>query len=275
MKIKYLGTAAAEGAPALFCECKNCRRIRELKDVKNYRSRHQILINDDLLIDYPPDSFYHFTRFNIDFSKIHNILISHVHSDHFYPADFEYFLTGLSHPKKCLPFSINGSIDLYEPLKEYLLSKRNQGLHLNVMEPFQIYDVGNYKVIPLKASHGTNNPFLYVIKEKDKTMFYCHDTGPLKEETLSYLIKNNIHFDFISVDCTESAREIEYNNHMNLKRIRDLMKRFNEEEIIDKNTIIVLSHFSHNGKDMLYDDLSKLIKDDPFIISYDGLEIKL
>ena len=28
MKIHYLGTAAAEGWPALFCDCENCRRAR-------------------------------------------------------------------------------------------------------------------------------------------------------------------------------------------------------------------------------------------------------
>ena len=30
MKLTYLGTAAAEGIPALFCECEACRRARAL-----------------------------------------------------------------------------------------------------------------------------------------------------------------------------------------------------------------------------------------------------
>lgn len=28
MKIKYLGTAAAEGVPAIFCRCEVCRKIK-------------------------------------------------------------------------------------------------------------------------------------------------------------------------------------------------------------------------------------------------------
>ncbi len=49
MKIKYLGTAAAEGIPAIFCECKICKKARELGG-KNIRTRSQALINDDLFI---------------------------------------------------------------------------------------------------------------------------------------------------------------------------------------------------------------------------------
>ena len=29
MKIKYLGTAAAEGVPAIFCDCETCRYVRK------------------------------------------------------------------------------------------------------------------------------------------------------------------------------------------------------------------------------------------------------
>ena len=30
MKLTYLGTAAAEGLPALFCNCEFCQKAREL-----------------------------------------------------------------------------------------------------------------------------------------------------------------------------------------------------------------------------------------------------
>ena len=30
MKIQYLGTGAAEGIPAIFCECDTCKKAREL-----------------------------------------------------------------------------------------------------------------------------------------------------------------------------------------------------------------------------------------------------
>ena len=31
MKLKYLGTAAAEGYPAMFCNCENCKKAQKEK----------------------------------------------------------------------------------------------------------------------------------------------------------------------------------------------------------------------------------------------------
>ena len=86
MKIKYLGTAAYEGIPSLFCECETCKKARAFKG-KNIRTRSQALINDDLLIDFPPDTLVHANTYGIDFQRIHHCLITHSHSDHFYPED--------------------------------------------------------------------------------------------------------------------------------------------------------------------------------------------
>jgi phosphoribosyl 1,2-cyclic phosphate phosphodiesterase len=50
MKLLFLGTAAAEGFPGLFCNCASCREARALGG-KNLRMRSSLLINEDLLID--------------------------------------------------------------------------------------------------------------------------------------------------------------------------------------------------------------------------------
>ena len=69
MKLKYLGTAAAEAFPAVFCNCKYCNEARELGG-KNIRTRSQAMINDDLLIDFPADTYAHFLQNGIDGEKI-------------------------------------------------------------------------------------------------------------------------------------------------------------------------------------------------------------
>lgn len=86
MKITYLGTAATEGFPALFCNCKYCKEGRELGG-KNIRTRSQALINDDLLIDFPADTYSHFLQNGIEGDKIKYLFITHSHSDHFYTND--------------------------------------------------------------------------------------------------------------------------------------------------------------------------------------------
>jgi phosphoribosyl 1,2-cyclic phosphate phosphodiesterase len=50
VKLTFNGTAAAEGFPAVFCECKYCKKARELGG-KNIRTRSSCLINEEYLID--------------------------------------------------------------------------------------------------------------------------------------------------------------------------------------------------------------------------------
>ena len=273
MKIKYLGTAAAEGVPALFCECEVCKKARQTKG-KNIRSRSQMLINDDLIIDYPQDSFYHFVLNNIDISKIKNLIISHVHGDHFYPDDFEFFLKGYSTPISCLPFTVHGSVDLKKYVDIYLNNERNQGLKYQQMDAYKTYNVGKYFVTPLKAIHGTEHPYIYIISDGIKTMLYHHDSALLNNDTFEFLREKHFKFNLLSLDCNYGNDDISYPCHMNVKDVRTTVSKLKQYGLIDDNTKIVVNHFSHNGKDSLYEDMCKVVENDGFIVSYDGLEIE-
>ena len=69
MKIKYLGTGAAEGIPAVFCHCNICNHAR-LKGGRNIRTRSQLLVDDNILIDFGPDSFMHSLMYSISLADI-------------------------------------------------------------------------------------------------------------------------------------------------------------------------------------------------------------
>ena len=86
MKLTYLGTAAAEGWPALFCRCAYCQKALE-KGGRNLRTRSQAMVGDDLLIDFPADSFSHMQQNGLNFSAVKYLLITHSHMDHFSPTD--------------------------------------------------------------------------------------------------------------------------------------------------------------------------------------------
>lgn len=47
MKIKYLGTGAAEGIPALFCRCAICNEARK-RGGRELRTRSQAIIDDKI-----------------------------------------------------------------------------------------------------------------------------------------------------------------------------------------------------------------------------------
>ena len=73
MKITYIGTAASEGLPALFCQCPICESARK-NGGKEIRGRAAICVNETLLIDFPPDIYYGAMRAGVDLSKILDIV---------------------------------------------------------------------------------------------------------------------------------------------------------------------------------------------------------
>ena len=86
MQFQYLGTAAAEGWPAVFCRCKYCLEAQRLGG-KNIRTRSQAIVNDDLLLDLPPDTYMHKLMNNLDLSRVKYLFVTHFHMDHFYPQE--------------------------------------------------------------------------------------------------------------------------------------------------------------------------------------------
>ena len=57
MRITFMGTAASEGLPGAFCQCRDCMEARKLGG-RELRSRSQILVNEDLLVDMGPETYW-------------------------------------------------------------------------------------------------------------------------------------------------------------------------------------------------------------------------
>ena len=96
MRITYYGTGAGEAWPGVFCQCRVCREARRLGG-KNIRTRSQALVNDDLLLDLPPDNQLHSLYFGLDLSRVKSLLFTHSHSDHCYLPDLEFLRRPFSH----------------------------------------------------------------------------------------------------------------------------------------------------------------------------------
>ena len=82
MKIQFMGTAAAEGAPALFCVCNHCRYARA-RGGREIRSRAGSIIDGRLKLDFGPDSFKQMLDCGVDYTNLRAVLITHSHDDHF------------------------------------------------------------------------------------------------------------------------------------------------------------------------------------------------
>lgn len=276
MKILYMGTAAAEGYPALFCVCERCKKARSLGG-KNFRSRPQALIDGKLLIDFNADSLYHSKLYNVDYSYIKSLLITHIHEDHFVPVELGFRRRGFAFLQDSeAKLQIYGSKDITAPLEKYNDKGDAYGFNINEVNAFEPFFAEGYKITALKAVHGTENmtPFIYLIEKDGKSLLYAHDTGIFPDETFDYLKKTVKHLSFASLDCTEGTKSIKYVSHMNYERDVFVKNRLLELGVADENTVFCLNHFSHNGENSLYDDMSAIGKKDGFIVSYDGMTVE-
>ena len=276
MRIIYYGTAAGEAMPCKFCECDICKEARR-RGGRNLRTRSQTLIDEDLLIDFPPDNLYHADVYGLDFTKIKNLLVTHNHSDHFYPMDLEFLRVPFSYGRKD-PLHIYGNTDVgraAELLVKHAEKREDELYDFTRAVPFETYTVGDYEVTPLLANHDrTQECLIYLIRslKEDKTVLYGHDTGFFPEATVSFLKEYKYGIDFVSLDATMGdVKDGVY--HMGLKDAAFEKSHLISMGIIKEGCIWVINHFSHNGH-MLYEELAEQAKDYEFITAYEGLELE-
>lgn len=276
MKIKYLGTAAAEGIPGIFCDCENCRRSRKLGG-RNIRTRSQAIVDDKILIDFPADTYMHFLNYNLPLTKIKTCIITHSHSDHLYPLEIEMRRDGYAHVDsgEALTFysAESGYNMISDVIKECGIPETD--VKLVKIEPYETFEAEEYKITPIKAEHDKKStPVVYAIENSGKSIFYVNDTSELSEESMKVLCKREKPFNLISLDCTGGCTDITYIGHLCLKRCIAVKKQFLNCGIADADTVFVLNHFSHNAESVVYDDFVKIAEKYGFIVSYDGLEIE-
>jgi len=145
-----------------------------------------------------------------------------------------------------------------------------------LIRPFSTFKAGDYKITSLKATHDfKSSPMIFLIEKDNKTIFYSNDTGDYPMDTWDYLQHNPVVCKLISFDCTEANSEVNYEGHMNLRRCIATRERLLEIGMADENTIFVLNHFSHNGKDVIYEEFKEIAEKQGFLVSYDGMEIEI
>lgn len=275
MKLHYLGTAAAEGIPAIFCDCQRCKKSRELGG-RNIRTRSQALIDDRLLIDFPADTYMHFLQYNLPMSKIKNCLITHSHLDHLYSKEISMRKKGYAVLDDTTPLTFYSDESGYNDLCTEKSRTNNDAMLVEKIELNKEFEVDGYKVVALRAAHDPNSsPVVYIIEKDGKTLFYSNDTSEYPEETMEYLKNIKKPLDLISLDCTEACNETTYVGHLCLSRCIELKKTLLDIGAADKNTVFILNHFSHNGANVVYDEFVKIAAEHQFEVSYDGMIVEI
>ncbi|MHA1734381.1 MAG: MBL fold metallo-hydrolase [Promethearchaeota archaeon] len=219
MELKFLGTAAAEGFPALFCECPHCRDARQ-RGGRNLRCRSSLLVNGNLLIDYGPDTSAQSIRFNSPLARVENILLTHSHFDHATFGDMLFRSRGFhrrwdlaaatvwANPTTKAKF-LADMVDLFakevgggrpelRPTPEEVEDDLEGFLRLRLEEvrPHQHLQVGPYEVFTVRAHHSEPELAInYAIGDGSAWFLYATDTGPWAPAEWDYLESLELKFD--------------------------------------------------------------------------------
>ena len=274
MKIKFLGTAAAEGFPAVFCNCEYCNALR--KTGKGYRTRSQTIIDGKLLIDLPADTYAHFLHNGIKGDEIESLIITHIHEDHFYAKELDMRGGGFSKNMKNEVLNLLIPQDAVSDIENLNKNSRNT-LSVNVAKPYYAITLNGYKITPLPARHGYGAivPFIYLIESGNVKFLYAHDTGYFYPEVISYLADNNIVLDGISFDCCYLDIPISDSGaHMGYDNVYRLVDELTLKGVITDKTVKILNHFSHNGNPT-QENVENAVKDKNYLVAYDGFEIQI
>jgi phosphoribosyl 1,2-cyclic phosphate phosphodiesterase len=272
MILKYLGTGAAEGIPAVFCTCEICTQAKKLGG-KNVRTRSQALLDGKILFDFPPDSYLQYLNGGVNLPAIRHLLVTHSHMDHFFPAELALrrpdFVASL--PVETLHVYGNRSVGTLLDAAE----KNEDGPGCNdfhYMAPFKPVEAGGYTVTSLPARHDQKEECLiYMVQHEGRALLYAHDTGVFPQAAWDFLAASGIRFNLVSLDCTSMDHD-NRGGHMGLPNNVEVKSRLLDMGAADKGTLFTVNHFSHNGG-MNHEDLCKAAGKEGFTAAFDGMEL--
>lgn len=276
MKVTILGTAACEGIPAMFCNCEICRKAAE-RGGRELRTRSQALVNDDLLVDFPADTYMHTLQNHIELSRISSVLITHTHNDHYYPADFWNRAEHFTHNHAVPKLTVYGSAALVKRFEEDFPADNpfRNTVDVQQVEPYVPVHIGRYTVTPLPAVH-TPEPeqsLIYLIESADGALLYGTDTYWPADGVALYLAAHGKRIDVACLDCTRALAEADVDRHMNADMVIRLTNLLRANGVFTADTAVIATHFSHNGK-ALHSDLEARLNPHGIAVAYDGMQVK-
>ena len=311
MRVTFLGTAAAEGVPQLWCRCDNCRIARE-RGGEHVRCRTATLLNDDLLIDAGPDLAPSAGRLGLDLAAVRALLITHPHYDHLDAAslhDRGRYWGGTALP----PLTIYGgraSLDLlarradpallrYDtrriaPFEQFTVATGGAALpdpRLPDAPPFPAAPPRRYEIWTFAAAHGQpeDEAMLFAIRQSagpevvgdgtQRALLYATDTGPFPDATwaaLDTLAAGGLRFGATVVDATFGmGRELkEPGAHLTIAQTIAVQRELARRGLLADGARRVAIHFSHYFTPP-HDELATLLAPEGIVPAYDGLSLTL
>lgn len=270
MKLMLLGTAAAEGWPALFCQCDACREA-EKRGGREIRTRSGALVDDILMIDLNPDLLHQKLTHHLDLGSVRDIIVTHNHSDHFQPGALSLLRPVMAHRRDGGRVRVFGS----EAVMEEIGSFRDV-IEAHVITSGQTFQTERHQVTALPAVHGAPSAHFFLVERCGQAILYAHDTDLFSGEAWDILTSHvKKPLSIVSCDCTNGPlKGPRYRGHMGFDENAAIRSALLARGMAGPDTRFLCSHFSHNGG-VLYKEAVERMRPEGFEIGYDGMVVQV
>lgn len=268
MKIRLLGTGAAEGIPAFYSDTRVSEYAR-CHGGKDVRTRSAAVLDDRIKIDFGPDTMAQIHRERLDARDWDAIVFTHSHDDHFAVTELQYFLYPFSTLDRMpMPIYANESIcariEAQYPCWPF---------ELHATHSFESTELCDYRLTPIRAHHMDDEDAHNLIFERDgKVLLYGTDTGVWLEPTWEFLAGRRL--DLLVLECTSGRIHSDYDGHLAQDTFTEVLERLHRIGCLDSASKVVSTHHSHNGE-TTHDELCGMLEPLGVTVGYDGLEMDI
>ena len=271
MRLSFLGTAAAEGYPAIFCNCPNCNEARALGG-RSLRFRSALLVNEDLLIDFGPDLLASAIRFNHNLSKVTTGLVTHAHPDHFFPMNFDMRGPGFTGRTAIPVMQLYGPREVKEILEREYPDLEKLRVVPHTVHALDTWENGGYTFSAYGAFHavGYLETVFYSVGDGQRRFLYATDTGVFPEDTWQALAGQS--FDVIIMEETLGSGN--YTQHMSFETFLDHAGKMRAQGMLRPGGRLIAHHMSHSGNPT-HEKVEAILCPHGVEVAYDGLVVEI
>ena len=294
-ELLVLGSAAAEGVPALFCDCRVCREALA-RGGREIRSRTCYNFGGDVQIDFGPDSLQAWQRHFGVLRRMRHVLVTHAHEDHLQPSDLLYHSRGFAGvPALEGVLTIHGTAPTRRRMeREFWLGNAESFetklekamLAFHEFRPFDVFELADCgaTVRTFSADHwDALQPCVILVTMRGRTAFVCNDTGWLPDASWEALAKlrGEVAVDVAVLDDTGMLKGAPEGpagegawtrGHMSAPTILRFYDRLEELGLLAPDCVRAVNHFSHNGGST-HEELCAFYEPRGIVVGYDGLTL--
>lgn len=290
MKLTFLGTAAGEGYPGLWCKCPNCTYARTHSG-KNYRQNSCAIIDDDILLDMNMHTFDTAHKMGLDMTAVRYLLVTHPHEDHFIsqhliwrrkPPAMESLSEDTMHEISAPRFtplphlSVVGNAHTHDAMMRSMQRSEmeNSDMTFIPVEDGVPLVFEGLTVVPVRSQHGPAAGFAhnYIITRGGKTLLYALDTGGYDPDMLEVLKAHC--YDAVVMEGTFGNIPGMPGGHMNREKNRAMYAFFAENNLWKGAPAFYLSHLSPHWTPP-HDAYAPQMAEEGMTVAYDGLCIEI